>query len=137
MIKTKKIIIILSSLLLLSAIGLYESRSFFITQKKPDIETGDIRTIDELILPYQMAIDEVNRELGTYYFIPDNLKEKVYNNIKSISISPDELKKQLLDKSNNTKNYSSAKKSKSLLLFELIPNAKKFDKNYNLPEGTL
>ncbi len=124
MIKMKKIIIILSSLLLLSAIGLYESRSFFVTQKNPDIEIGDIRTIDDLLFPYQMAIDEVNRELGTYYFIPDNLKEKVYNNIKSISISPDELKKQLLDKSSNTKNYSSAKKSKSLLLFELIPNAK-------------
>ena len=120
----KKIIIILSSLLLLSAFWLYESRSFFITQKKPDIEIGDIRTIDDLLFPYQIAIDEVNRELGTYYFIPDNLKEKVYNNIKSISISPDELKKQLLDKSSNTKNYSSAQKSKSLLLFELIPNAK-------------
>lgn len=52
-----------------------------------------VETIDELLVPYQMAIDRVNAELGSVIYILDKNKEKVYNNIKDMS--PDEVKKLL------------------------------------------
>jgi hypothetical protein len=47
------------------------------------------KTIDELLVPYQVAIDKVNADISSNFFIPDSTKEEVYNNIKSKS--PDEL----------------------------------------------
>ena len=47
------------------------------------------KTIDELLVPYQVVIDKVNADISSTFFIPDNSKEQVYNNIKDKS--PDEL----------------------------------------------
>lgn len=47
------------------------------------------KNIDELLVPYQIAIDRVNADLGSTAFIPEDTKEKVYNNIKDKS--PDEI----------------------------------------------
>jgi len=43
------------------------------------------KTIDELLVPYQVAIDKVNADISSNFFIPDNSKEQAYNNIKDKS----------------------------------------------------
>ncbi len=47
----------------------------------------ETKTIDELLAPYQNAIDKVNGELGSNIYIPDKNKEKFYNNVKHMSPS--------------------------------------------------
>ncbi len=48
--------------------------------------------IDELLEPYQKAVDKVNED-GSDFFIPENTKEEVYNNIKDMT--PKEVEEML------------------------------------------
>lgn len=60
-------------------------------------------TADELLIPYQKVINQVNIEIGSNYLIPDNTKEEVYDNIKRMS--PDEFGKLL---KNEYKTYATS-----------------------------
>lgn len=51
-------------------------------------------TINELLAPYQAAVDKVNEELGISIYIPEKNKEKVYNNIKDKT--PEEITSMLI-----------------------------------------
>ncbi|NLU51531.1 MAG: hypothetical protein GXX10_01525 [Clostridiaceae bacterium] len=44
--------------------------------------TQTVKSIDELLAPYQAVIDKLNAELGATFHIPYENREKVYNNIK-------------------------------------------------------
>ncbi len=59
--------------------------------------------IDELLEPYQKAVDKVNEDLGSDFFISENTKEEVYNNIA--------LKPTCRDSSNADNKKESAKNS--------------------------
>jgi len=41
------------------------------------------KSIDDLLVPYQIAISRVNSDLGSSYFIPNNNKKQVFDNIQS------------------------------------------------------
>lgn len=71
------------------------------------------KTIDELLAPYRAVIDKLNAELGSTMYIPDKNKERVYNNIKDMSLDEfetmlrNDYKTQSADKSSTTKSESS------------------------------
>ncbi|WEG12802.1 hypothetical protein PU629_00120 [Pullulanibacillus sp. KACC 23026] len=50
-------------------------------------------------------MDEVNKEIGSNYFIPANSEEEVYNNIKDMSVS--HVKNQLIEEYQNQNNTPS------------------------------
>ena len=55
----------------------------------------EAKTIDELLTPYQVVVDKVNVELGSTIYIPEENREKVYNNIKDKT--PDEVYLMLVE----------------------------------------
>lgn len=55
----------------------------------------EVKTIDELLIPYQVVVDKVNVELGSNIYIPEENREKVYNNIKGKT--PDEVYLMLVE----------------------------------------
>lgn len=83
------------------------------------------QTIDELLAPYQVAIDKVNADLGSTAFIPDGTKEEVYNNIKDKSpyefeaLLRHQYKTFVLDQAKSETNISVAKEGSGLIP---IPN---------------
>ena len=84
------------------------------------------KTIDELMVPYQAAIDKVNADLGSTAFIPDGTKEEVYNNIKDKSpyefeaLLRQEYETSVLDPAKSDTNISVGKEGSGLVP---IPNS--------------
>lgn len=87
----RNIIVCLSVLLIICVLGLGISKAYYVT--------GEVKNIDELLVPYQEALDEINAELGTMLVIPDDAKESVYNAYKDLTVEEfkERIKQEYLD----------------------------------------
>lgn len=54
----------------------------FILGMSTDVKAEGEQSIEDMLAPYQAAVDKLNDEMGSNIYIPEKNKEKVYENIK-------------------------------------------------------